>query len=159
ILALSQVLRPGVIDVADGVRPANPTGIAALGGVLDAIQLPLGLCLLALGVAAIVSVVIRFRPAPGEGRQQLRWLVFVVMLGLILLVCTVITGIGIPPDQNRPLNDVFFLATFAAMGIGVPVAMAIAILRFHLYDLELVIKKTLVFGILVASITGLAVLG
>jgi signal transduction histidine kinase len=47
---------------------------------------------------------------------------------------------------------VLFLASFAVLGLGVPAAMGVAVLRYRLYDLDLVIRKTIVFGTLVAIV-------
>ncbi|MBI3960865.1 MAG: hypothetical protein HY328_18800 [Chloroflexi bacterium] len=95
-------------------------------------------------VAVAVSILLRFRRATGIARQQIKWLLYAGSIlaagGLTFLV----TGTG-PEHPDAPLIGVLL----AALGlIGIPVAIGIAILRYRLYDIDLIIRRTLQYSIL-----------
>lgn len=99
----------------------------------------------------IASVVVRFRHASGVERQQLKWFVYAsawasVLLFLIFLSILQppwLAGFSVP-------GSVFYLAI-----AGIPVATAIAILQHRLYDIDVVINRTLVYGSLTAVLAAL----
>src|SRR5262249_48468508 len=93
------------------------------------------------------------RRSSGEERQQLRWLAAVAALAGVMLIATLLTSIRLQPGQTSTANDLSFIALFVCIGIGIPAACAIAILKYHLYDLDVVVKKTVVFTIVAGFIT------
>ncbi len=101
-------------------------------------------------LAALASLIARFRRARGVERQQLKWLAYAAAVVLVGFV-----GAGVAPDGLA--SDVFFIVGIAAL-VLMPVAVAVAILRYRLYDIDRVISKTLVFGTLTA-ILGVAYVG
>ena len=120
------------------------------GGSLWVIDLLVGdfafpLMLLA-GLAAVVSLFARFRRARGEERQQIKWFAYAAALTLFWMF--LIEGI---PDSS-PL----FEAVTNTLGVlvvpSIPVAAGIAIFRYRLYDIDLLINRTLVYGVLTASL-------
>ena len=139
-----------VADAPVAVR--NPTGIEgfpadAIGGVAW-----IGL-LLALA-AAIAAVVVRYRRAVGEERQQIRWLAYVVVTGVGVFVISAASWAIVGNSFGSSFwGQALGFVGFGLVGIGVPVAMGVAILKYRLYDLDVVIKKTVVFAILAALIT------
>jgi hypothetical protein len=97
--------------------------------------------LLVAGLFAIASGVIRYRRADAVERQQLRWFVAAVPI--------FVTSIYWVPGSDA-------LAAVMSLGIAsLPVAAGIAILRYRLYDLDLVVKRTLVYAVLTAGLVGL----
>jgi signal transduction histidine kinase len=155
VLMLASMVRPGEIDVTDGVAPQNPLGIQAIGPLLTVAVWVAGLGLLFTSIASVVSLVQRSRRSTGEERQQLRWLVWMSALTGLFLVLAILTSIGMGPNESRPLNTIAFFAFFLCLGFGIPAACAIAILKYRLYDLDIVVKRTVVFTIVAAFITGL----
>jgi signal transduction histidine kinase len=134
-----------VIFSADS-RPANPFGIGGLAGKVFLVLAGGGAALVVLsGAAAIVSLVFRYRCAQMAERAQLKWLVFAG--GLIAVA--VLATLGAPSQLQNAVTS----GAIAA----VPVAIGVAIFRYHLYDIDLVINKTLVYGSLAAFITGVYV--
>jgi hypothetical protein len=100
------------------------------------------LALPALGVAAtglIVLVVVRFRRARGEERQQFKWLALCVSAGAALMILGLALALGAGSVLGEALM-MYSLAFFPA-GIGV------AVLRYRLYDVDLIIRRTLVYSI------------
>ena len=137
-------LQQEVFEVAADLRVPNPAHVPALAswtwfGAAAAIVLAGG----ALG--AFAAVVVRFRRARGDERQQLRWLAYAVCLVAVALVPLVVA------DGTR-LADVAWFAFITSLLFGVPVATAIAMLRYRLYDLDLVIKKTVIFALTVVLV-------
>jgi signal transduction histidine kinase len=148
VLLVAMILNPGQIDVAESVRPAprNPTGVPALANVTAVVFLVGGFGLLGLGVLSAVALVLRYRRSRGDERQQMRWFVAAVALAVPLLVVAIVTGLGLEGDETDPVNDAFFFAFFLVLGIGFPAACAVAVLRYHLYDLDVVVKKTVLYA-------------
>jgi signal transduction histidine kinase len=101
------------------------------------------LLVLGAGVAAGVSLFGRFRRSRGDERQQMKW--FVYAAGLVFFTQIPLAVLVTPPDWMQLLSGV---ATAL-----LPVAVGIAILRYRLYDIDLVINKTLVYGILAGFVT------
>ena len=125
-----------------GVR--NPLGIEAIRGTpFDAGGVGWGLLLVAL-VAAPVSLVLRYRRAEGEERQQLKWLAWsaaLIWIGWLVLEVTYTAG-----DEPTSLSgQIPFVVGF----LSLPIMVGVAILKYRLYEIDVVIKKTVVFTILV----------
>jgi hypothetical protein len=126
-------------------RPiANPIGIAA---VENPEQSPVGaalfLMLVVLAAVALGSLVIRFRRSRAEERQQLKWFTYA---GALLL-----PGAVLATFVNNTVGNLIF----GSPVVFVPVAAGIAILRYRLYDIDRLINRTLVYGLLTALLAGI----
>jgi hypothetical protein len=135
-------------------RIVNPIGVdaAALHTLADA----LGLVTVATVVATVWSVIARFRAAHGLERQQLKWLVLSVAWGLAVLA--VLVALGGVVDFDTGTGQVVAGVLLGTVITAPPVAAAIAILRYRLYDVDVVINRALVYGALTATL-GAAYLG
>lgn len=153
LLGVAGFFSPGPIDVSGDVQPQNPLGIEALREPIHAINWVGGITFAVLAVAAVVSIVIRYRRATGDERQQLRWLAMVASLCALTLLFVLVTSINLEPDGSSPLNDLAFALFLISIGIGIPVAIAVALLRYRLYDLDVVVKKAVVATVLVLLLT------
>jgi signal transduction histidine kinase len=152
-------LRPGPLNGPWndlGIRIQNPIGIEPLKGVLAAV-FAVGVASALLGaMGGAIALVRRFRRSAGEERQQIKWLAFMAGAALVVFV------VGFPlsalfPGDHTVAGDVWFSVFFLTLVVGVPVSAAIAILKYRLYDLDLVINKTVVYGLLAAFITAVYV--
>ena len=153
LLFVGTILRPGPIDFdGDPPIPLNPTGIAALEGILDALLRIGGPILFVLSLSTVGALILRFRRSVGEERQQMRWFVAAVGLGTILLLAAFVTGWGLGENETRPINDLVFFVFFTVLAIGLPGACASAILRYRLYELDLVVKKTVLYAIVAVTL-------
>jgi hypothetical protein len=94
--------------------------------------------LLVVFVASISSLIVRFRRSQGVERQQLKW--FTYAGALVLLA----------PLSNSLLGNVTYVLLLA-----LPIAVGIAILRYRLYDIDRLINRTLVYGLLTALLAGI----
>jgi signal transduction histidine kinase len=138
--------------ISSGPPPVrNPLGLAGPAGHLFDVLGGAGAALVvATGLAAIVSLVFRYRRAGTVEREQLKWLVYAGGLIVAALVVTVPIGQLLSPADANNLQN----ATSSGAVALVPIAIGIAIFRYHLYDIDVVINKTLVYGLLAAFITG-----
>jgi hypothetical protein len=126
-------------------QPRNPLGIEPAAATLDRIQALLNVCLAVLVLACAASVVVRFRRAGGVERQQLKWLAF----GAGQLALLLSSGLGLSRMWERVpqgISDLVFGVSFAV----IPVAIGVAILRYRLYEIDRLIHRTLVYGLLTA---------
>ncbi len=81
------------------------------------------------------------------------WIVFVGLAALVLFLATIATSIGLEEGESSTLNDVLFFAFFIMFGIGIPVAAGIAVMRYRLWELDVILKKTIVATVLVVLLT------
>jgi signal transduction histidine kinase len=147
------MLRAGTVDISEGVDPTNPTGVEALAPILGPLQAIVGAIGIALTVLAVASLVLRYRAARGEERQQIRWIAFVGLAALLFFLATIATSIGLEQGQSSTANDLFFFGFFVLLGIGIPVAAGLAIMRYRLWELDVILKKTIVATLLVVLLT------
>jgi signal transduction histidine kinase len=150
LILIAAVLNPGEIDIdapAGVPLPLNPTGVPTLRDAIDVVFNVAGFGLLGLGFLAVLALVLRYRRSVGDERQQMRWFVAAVALAAPLLLGAIVTGWGLTGTETRPLNDALFFAFFLVLAIGLPGACAVAILRYRLYDLDVVVKKTVLYAI------------
>ena len=99
---------------------------------------------------AIASVVVRFRRSRGEERAQMRWLVSITVLGAVLFILLLVME-GVFGEESAP-SAVLGALVLAILTVGLPASIGISILRYRLYELDVVIRKTVVFVILAALI-------
>jgi hypothetical protein len=135
---VSNALQPGPTEWLAGVRPArNPVVyLPAVKPLLDVIGVA-GLCLLPGIGGAIAALVVRFRRSRGIERQQLKWFTSAAALApLPFLVYEVAPGA--------------FALLLAVILPLMPISVGIAILRYRLYEIDRIINRTLVYGLLTA---------
>jgi hypothetical protein len=139
-------LLPGPID--DLPQLENPYGVES--PLLDPLTGIAVLVLLAGIAGSAASLIVRFRRAEGEPRQQIKWLALAGAVAAVV-VPTASAGSGLWGDG---------ITNIASM-LGVlclPLAVGIAILRHRLYDIDVVINRALVYGALTASLVAAYVL-
>ncbi|MGZ5213325.1 MAG: histidine kinase [Actinomycetota bacterium] len=146
---LGSVFAPGRIP---DTHLRNPLGLG-LGGVGRTVFPALrgigtALSIIA-GIPSIASLVVRYQRAGRLEREQIRWLMFA---GGLVIVSLFASG---PITANLPTalaTNIQNAITAGALTL-IPVAIGIAVLRYRLYDIDVVISKTLVYGALAAMIT------
>jgi hypothetical protein len=130
---------PGV----PGRRIANPVGSEGLDklGTLPTVGVAEGLFLVA-AVGAVASVVVRFRRSRGVERQQIKWFAYVIV---VFIGGSVLTG-GISDATGAGwLDGTSFVLSLVGL-VCLPIAVGIAILRHGLYEIDIIINRTLVYG-------------
>ncbi len=107
--------------------------------------------LLALAVACAVALFVRYRRANETEREQIKWLLYACALFLVVYVVGFASGLGGTASFGGYIWGVFFGLSVIAL----PAAIGIAILRYRLYDIDVVINRTLVYGPLTATLIAL----
>jgi signal transduction histidine kinase len=141
------MLNPNM-DTPLGVK--NPIGIEGGAGLIDSMIGAAFMSLVVLGLLSVWSLVQRFRRASGDEREQIKWFGFAAgLLVAWLVVATIGQAAGIKLLYDSELNTVLSGVSFVAL----PLAVGVAILKYRLYDIDVVIRKTVVVGVLAAFIT------
>lgn len=121
---------------------ANPFFISGLAG-LEIPDAMFAVSLIGVLLGSVLSLVLRFRRSSGVERQQIKWVALAVaFLASSFLLSTVASAIGL---NGELIDSIVSGIAF----ITLPVAVAVAVLQYHLYDLDVVVKKALVAGALV----------
>ena len=141
-------LAPGNLYGFPGVE--NPFGIEALAGFTGSIGVVAGVLALAAILAPVVALIVRFRRARGDERQQIKWVLYAVAV-----LVAVIVAVNLWPALDPSLAGVvMFLIGFLA----IPAAIGVAIFKYRLYDIDLIINRTLVYGALTVCVVGIYIL-
>ena len=155
LIVLGIMWHPGPLD-SWGLE-ANPFGLPGSAPILDKL-INLGTVFLSVGfLGSLAALIVRFRRSTGTAREQMKWLVYALGIFLIISALSTIAWLIWPdfPWKNE------LSIVIADLGIlGIAVAAAIAILRHRLYDIDLIINRTLVYTALtvgVAALYGLVV--
>ena len=136
VAVIASALMPGPMTYLRGVD--NPLGLEWARWVLNLlIQVAFGVIAAAL-FAAAGSLLLRWRRARGVERQQLKWLAYAA----VMLVVVTIASSWLP--------DTLSIVMSTSMTLLFPVATGIAVVRYRLYDIDRLINRTLVYGLLTA---------
>jgi hypothetical protein len=139
----------------------NPLGVFPRQGWYGALLAVTAVIALVTALLAVASVFARRRRAAAELRQQLAWLAYVGVLFLAALAAFLADGIRTRGTGGLLLTFLFVLAAAIAL-LGVPAACVVAVLKYRLYDLDVVVRKTVVAGLVAGTFTviyALVVLG
>jgi hypothetical protein len=136
---VGSVLIPGKIP--DYPELINPYGLRSLSDPMQAI----GFAALAIAlIGSPLSLIQRFRRADADERQQIKWL---ALAGAVAVVTLVVATAGYDALGEVVPNIAILLSV-----LGLPLATGVAILRYRLYDIDVVINRTLVYGALTATL-------
>jgi hypothetical protein len=157
LVSLAIALAPGPLPDLGGVR--NPFGLEGhpwIADVTNVIPALLPLCAL----ASALSLVLRYRRSGSEEREQIKWIAFAgSFVGLMSLITVVSTLIFAPEFADSTDTQPLWLVVLQDVELlsfaGIPVAVGIAVLRYRLYDIDLLINRTLVYGSLTATLIAL----
>jgi len=132
---------------ANNERATNPFAApASIASAVTAARIVLSFVMIGLMAATVASLLIRYRRSHGDEREQIRWLMLAGGATVFWFILPLNHGVGGWAD---------FLQGFVLALI--PIAIGVAILKYHLYDIDLVLRKTLVFGVLAVFITAVYV--
>jgi hypothetical protein len=139
---ISQAFAPGSVLGADGIY--NPLGVEGLPNGFKLIET----LIYTLIFVSAASLFVRRVRARGVERQQLKWFTYTATLAIsgVILTYTISEAIG-----ALWLEWVGYVLALVGL-IGLPIAMGIAILRYRLYEIDLIINRTLVYGALTAML-------
>ena len=147
-------VRPVALPAPGGISLIypNPLAVPALDpaarlGTLNG----LGVVFVLLLAPAVVSLVLRYRRGDQRLRQQMKWLALVVV-GVLICQAVGILAVAFG-QQGRPLQAVPYAITPWLVLLGIPAAMAIAILKYRLFDIDVIISRALLVTLLSAAVT------
>ncbi len=151
LAVLSEAFQPGMLPSAPGV--ANPYPVEAAKYIPGRLPGGANVLLAPCFAAAAASLVLRFRRARGRERLQVKWFASAAALMALLFalagIANLVAGLL---DAGRPLGLGVLEDAVSASVVGLPLAIGIAVLRHDLYDIDVVINRTLVYGFLTATL-------
>lgn len=134
--------------VLGGATMSNPYALAALTGVAPAVMTTTGLVLLVCSLAATFSLILRWRRAARPAQQQIMW----VVLALVVLACALGVDATVALLAPSLYPAVFPLVQLTP--VVVPLAIAVAILKHQLFDIEALVSRALVYVVLTLLLVG-----
>ena len=144
------------VGLALGAVPRSSTLVVNADGTVSAAQRImdtqiLGTIPFLLGLVCVAGLIVRFRRSRGPERQQLKWFTYGGVVFAAGIVGSFLTTLNTdtPPQWANAIQQ---LST-----VAIPIAIAIAVLKYRLYDIDVVISRTLVYGSLAAFITAVYV--
>jgi len=141
--ATGYLIKPGPLDIRY-VESDNPFGVEGAAWVLST-----GVAILVVSAgAAALSLLLRFRRARGDERQQMKWFVFAALLMVVAAV------VGFTLEEVFGGGDTPWLPFYFLLFFALPASIGIAILRHRLYDIDRIINRTLTYGLLTAVLAG-----
>ena len=146
LLFLGTALEPGHFDQDPFSSVENPVGIDGGKTVFGAIGDAGWELFLVVILASAISLVLRFRRARGEEREQMKWIAAAAALLVALWVAAFAVG-----SVNANVLQALLLAGVALF----PVSIGFAILKYRLYEIDRIINRTLVYGAVTALLAGL----
>jgi hypothetical protein len=156
LLSVGVMLAPGPLDNLAGVR--NPFGIEGAEWLTAGayVLLPLlPLCML----ASALSLVLRYRRSGGEERHQIKWIAFAASVVVVLYAIAMIASFVFPEESWTTAGSVWWLnfLTYAVLSSFtlVPIAVGIAVLKYRLYEIDIIINRALVYVSLTVMLVAL----
>ena len=148
-LIIGQLVTPDNGTLDSGRAWRNPFEVTGIVGAVASYVAFLGLLtVFPLMIAGAVSLITRYRRATGLLRQQLKW------FGTAATVLA-IAVVGLPLSWASPSWTTWYSALLSAAGTGLAVATGVAILRYRLYEIDVIIRKTLIYAGLAAMLATL----
>jgi len=140
-------LYPGPME---GLEPiSNPIELNLPVSIFETLDLISTISLLALIGLALISVVARYRISQGDERAQMKWFLFAFATLFVNAARGIIAeDLGLIPALPEGLDNALFTMNIAL----IVVAIGIAILKYRLYEIDVIIRKTLVYGLLTISL-------
>lgn len=150
LMTLATIAGPNLfVGLSDEIP--NPTAIESFAAASGTVETAGGWLAPPILLASVASVFMRWRGAGGIERQQLKWLAYTGAIIAFALLCGAasgyVSGLSYP-------TVVLLSVCVAGAAIGIPVAVAAAMLRYRLYDVDIIINRTLVYGALSMMLAG-----
>jgi signal transduction histidine kinase len=155
------VVRPRLIALpapgGTSLMLENPLGVRSLGPVLSTVLIGtdngLGVLATVLLAAAFVSLVIRYRSGGREVRQQIKW---IALAAAAVAGCqaAALLAVAITGDASNPVTVTAYVVIPVTVLVGIPAVITLAILKYGLYQIDVIINRAVQYGLLSAALTG-----
>ncbi|MHB8489179.1 MAG: GAF domain-containing sensor histidine kinase [Candidatus Dormibacteria bacterium] len=146
VLGLTAVPTPGVI------LPVSVLAIPGTAGVVGVLSTIVSFLYWTLAACAVVSMFLRMRGADADQRHQIKWVAFAAVATLTTVVVLNVIPLG-NTGEPPPLYFAIAGPLLVLAGIAVPTAIGLAVLKYRLYDIDVILSRTLAYGALAAFIT------
>lgn len=147
LVSLGLAFAPGPLDARPEIE--NPLGLSGAGDALESMESIGSFLLSASALATLISLVVRWRRAEGDERHQVKWLLY----GAALLAL----GGAFAMVTEGALNEASFVALLIGL-FAVPATFGVALLRYRLYEVDLVINRTIVYLVLTGCVVVIYIL-
>ena len=145
-----EVIRPDTGELLSVSNPLGVEGFRDLGLVSDVLRFVVPASWTALGAIAAASLVVRFRRSRGAERQQIKWVAYAVLL----IICFSVLNLAVVGDLvPAAVSDLVFVVALEGLWLSI----AVAVLRYRLYDIDVLINRTLVYAVLTAALAAVYV--
>jgi signal transduction histidine kinase len=151
--AIATALNPVRFEFGSGSAMDNPLGLEGWGGVISVVIGLTSLLIFPSALLALVSLVIRYRRGSSDQREQIKWLAYVAVTAATILVIGMSVSIACRTCEQGGFADIGFAVFFATLVLGIPSAVGAAILRHGLYDIDVIINKTVLYVLLAGFFT------
>ena len=153
VVITGQLVYPGALE-SHG-RVPNPLGVPALAGyssfAINDAYAPMPVIVL----LATVSLILRYRRAAMKERQQIKWFVYGAAIMVVIIAAGTVASSLISTDSADRVANAVGNITFALGILALPIGAGVGVVRYRLYDIDVLIKRTLVYGALTAILAGL----
>ena len=132
-----------------GIRSLGPALSTVLIGTLDGLAV-LGTVILA---AAFVSLAVRYRSGGRDVRQQIKW---IALAAAVLAVCQLVALLAVAAtgEASNPVTGAAYVVIPVMALFGIPAIITLAILKYGLYQIDVIINRAVQYGLLSATLTG-----
>jgi signal transduction histidine kinase len=141
------------VNPIGGLSVPNPLAIRGLHGAISTALVVVAWVTVLAGVACLWGLVVRFRRGDAELRQQVKWLGFAASGAVACLLLVIASLVACNCDESG-LSSVAFAGFFLFVIVAVPVSIAVAVLKYRLYEIDVIIGKAVLYGLLAAFLTG-----
>ena len=148
LAVLMGLFQPGYLESHN--RVWNPLGITGARPYLDVINIVGGPLFVVCALASVAAIIVRYVTSRDVQRQQIKWFAF----GVAAMVAILVPSFIVIPEQDTLSNITF--------GLGIlmlPLGAGIGVLRYRLFDIDVIINRTLVYGLLTAILAGVYFVG
>jgi hypothetical protein len=142
LVTVLSVVRPGGDETRGVPNPLGVDGLDNITSLSTTFEVILPVSWVLVGLLSVVSLVVRFRRSQGVERQQIKWFAYAAMFFISWAVLAQVLPANLPPL----LNEIIFVTILQTVWISI----GIAVLRYRLYDVDVVINRTLVYTVLTA---------
>lgn len=150
VLTVGSMLTPSSVSLAPRLPSVIAPGIAALAPIYNPVSTVFPIILLSI---PLVAVVVRLRRSRGVERRQMQWFAGIAAITLVVVLASTPFVVLLPNVGNAISGFAFDLG----LGVALPLAIGLAVMRYGLYDMDLFISRALVYGSLAVFITAVYV--
>jgi len=142
LVTVLSAFRPGGDETRGVPNPLGVEGLDNITSLSTTFEVILPVSWVLVGLLSVGSLVVRFRRSRGVERQQIKWFAYAAMFFISWAVLAQVLPANLPP----PLNEILFVAILQTVWVSI----GVAVLRYRLYDVDVVINRTLVYTVLTA---------